>query len=214
MKPTNLVADAYKRNSNRPVAYLDESLRGPHEGGKAYYIVTAVVVPAIDRDALRDGIEDIVDGPYWHTSEAIRHENGRQRAEELLRYLAKGDEVLVVTVNMNIRPGDVDLEGARRECLHRLLPALEAGSTVREPVLLAIAEKRRDRSQQNRDTRTHRELVNAEAISQHFRLLQISPAEEHLLWLPDLVSSAVRQDVAYDQPDWLNLIRTQVEWVR
>lgn len=213
VKHTALIADAYRRNSNRPVAYLDESLRGPHEGGKPYYIVTAVVVPAIDRDALREGIENIVDGSYWHTSEEIRHPQGRERAEELLRFLAKGDEVLVISVNMNIPPVDVDLEGARRECLHRLLPALEAGAPTREPVRLALAEKRRDRSQQNRDARTHTELVRAKVISQHFRLLQTSPAEEHLLWLPDLVSSAVRQHVAYGQSNWLNIIKTQVEWV-
>lgn len=210
---SNLLRDAYKRNADRPVAYIDESMRGPHEPGSPYYILTAVVVAASDRDALRAGIDRLVGQPYWHTSDALKTGHGRQQAIALLTYLSQGSESFVISVNRSIQPQDQDLELARRECMGLLLPALEKPTSDRAGVRLAVAERRRDRSQQNIDSRTTADLVRAKAISQHFRLMQITPYEEHLLWLPDLVASAVRQREARGNTQMLNIVASRVQWV-
>lgn len=212
MPVSELLKDAYQRNKDRPVAYVDESLRGPQESGKHFYILTAVVVAAEEREPLRTGIEEIVGGNFWHTSDELLTASGFSRAKKLLKYLGQGEETAAISVNTKIESSDTELEDARAHCMSVLLPALERGSSRREPTSLVILERRRDRRQQNRDSKTHRDLVTDKSISRHLRLIQASPADEHLLWLPDLVSSAVRRKLVSNSDDLLSIIVSQIEW--
>lgn len=208
---SNEVANAYQRNGIRPVAYIDESYRGPQEGGQHFYLLTAVIVQASERDSLRSGIEEIVGDGYWHTSEAISQRSGVETAEELLNYLNDGDEISVVSLQTpNIQN---DLETMRRDCMFALLPSLEKGSADRSALKLALLERRRDRKEQNSDTRIHSDLVKSSELSQHFRLMQVSPAQEHLLWLPDLVSYAARGKITGIRKHLFEIIEDKVEWI-
>jgi hypothetical protein len=211
MSANKLLRDAYQRNGDRPVAFIDESLRGPHEPGFPYYILTAVVVPATDMEALREGLEDLVGGTYWHTSEEMLKSGGYEKTKELLTYLSQGKETSVVSVNLDIKQGDDDLEGARRHCMRLLLTALQQETELRDPSRLAVMEQRRGRTLQNRDARTYTELVNQKVVSQHFRVLQVSPRDEHLLWLPDLVSRAVRRQVAFKDNQLIDILSGRLE---
>lgn len=206
-----IIGDAYLRNGERPVAYIDESYRGASEPGRRFYILTAVVVEGEARDDLRFDIEGVAEGAYWHTVDELVTPAGLQRTKRMLTLLAAGDEISVVALASSIDANDTGLEMARRRCMGQLLPALAAGSSQRKPASLALLERRRDRRQQNRDERTRRELVREGRLPQHFRMLQVSPVDEHLLWLPDVVSAAVRRAVARQQRDLLNIIESQTE---
>ena len=206
-----LVEDACQRNADRPTAFIDESYRGPNEPGLRFYILTAVVVQSGVLDELRTGIEEIADKERWHTVDELLTHDGFEKAKDMLNYLGEGNEVSVIALSKSVDANDTDLEDARRQCMGALLPSLQAGSDNRDPLKLAVLEQRQTRAARNKDALTHRELVSSGRLDRSFRVLQTSPAYEHLLWLPDLVSSAVRRRVTKNKMDLLNIIKHNVE---
>ncbi len=156
---------------------------------------------------MREEAEDVVGGSFWHTTEEIRTERGRERAHEFLTVLGTGAEPCIVALASRVRADDVDAEAARRDCFRTLLPALQNGGPGWSPTRLAVLEQRRTRAMRNRDAATHKLLVSDGTISRHFQLLQASPADEHLLWLPDLVASAVRRDHAHRDRSYVEHIK-------
>jgi hypothetical protein len=44
-------------------------------------------------------------------------------------------------------------------------------------------------------------------------MLQVSPSTERLLWLPDLVASAIRQELARGDQTYMNLIKEKVVYL-
>jgi hypothetical protein len=204
---------AYERNADRPVAYLDESYRGPAEPGRRFYILTAVVVEASERDDLRDGIVEIAGDDYWHTTDQIRSQAGMKRAMEMLDFLNQGEEVCVVSIARSIDANDRDLESARRESLNALLPSLAGGSNRRAPVRLAMLEQRGGDTQRKNDSHTRTLLTQRGALDRNFRMMQTSPRHEHLLWLPDLVCSSVRRTFVQQRSDMLEHIEQSIEYL-
>ena len=206
-----LIEDTYQRNADRPTAFIDESYRGPKEPGRRFYILTAVIVEHHALDELRSGIEEIADKEKWHTVDELQTNSGTEKTKDMLAYLGAGDEISVLAMSTSVDANDTDLEGARRDCMTALLPSLQAGTSTRDPVKLAVLEQRQNRAVQNRDAHTHKELVTNGALDRTFRLLQTSPRYEHLLWLPDLVSSAVRRRETKNKVDLFDLIKHNIE---
>lgn len=207
-----LIENDYRIAGDRPVAYLDESYSTPTQKGENFYILTAVIVAQPARDALRKGIEVIADGDYWHTTEVLQKPDGVAWAHDMLTYLCEGQEVCVVALNEAVSADDKDGEVARQNCFERLLPSLEKGGTDHESVKLAILETRRERKQRNHDDYMFNQMIKGGLLSESFRLRQASPADEHLLWLPDTVCSAVRRSVASKKTDLFSAIESSVVW--
>lgn len=196
MSVSNVVASAYRLNGSRPVAYLDETYNVDDRWAR-FYVMTAVVVQADQRADVRDALVDRAGSGYWHTSEALRARDGQQRTLALLDYLGHpdGSELCVLAHARTVEDDDADGEQARARCLTSLLHHLTSTPSPDEPVELFVLERRRDRRQANRDAQTKTDAIRSGRISRQARLLQVSPGEEQLLWLPDLVCSAYRRKI-------------------
>ncbi|MGL5928848.1 MAG: hypothetical protein ACRCY8_07935 [Dermatophilaceae bacterium] len=188
-----VVQQHYQRNGEGPVAFVDETYSA-QPGHANFYVMSAVVVRAKERDGLREDLDNLVEEGYWHTSEALRTADGQDRTLRLLGCLDETYEACVIIHKTTVHTGDTDGESARQECLGRLLEALfRADSGTHDPVRLVVMEERRERRQNNNDRRTRAQLISSGRIDGTLRLLSVSPGADHLLWLPDLVCSAYRQ---------------------
>lgn len=209
---------AYERNADRPAAYLDESFSTPNDDSLElnFYVLTAVVVGASARDSLREGIREIADGRNWHTRKVFHEEYGPDMVRNMLGYLCDGNEVSLVSKRMEIGSDDPKAEEARRACLEEVLCALQAGVSTHGRVDLAVLEKRRDISQNNRDMWVHGQAIKAGLIDDSLEAVQVRPSVENLLWLPDTVCYAVRRDITDSANRTENLlaeIEPKVQWL-
>lgn len=195
-----IVADAYRR-SKGPVAYLDESYQTFDpvvNPATTFYIFTAVIVASDQMDELRAGLGEIAESGWWHTTEALLDEAGREKTRDMLEFLAEGPETCVIAFQVPIGDTDHDGETARRACYRGLAIELAAGRTgTWDPVELLVLEERSQNNLRSRDRRNHGELVAEKLVPRNTRLLQTSPGVERLLWLPDLVSSAYRRTLTH-----------------
>lgn len=196
----DIVADAYARTKG-PVAFLDESYQAPDPNApehKTFYVFTAVVVQQEEMEELRAGLEEIAEGTWWHTTNAMLEDEGRRKTQEMLEFLAEGYEACVVAHQIPVDPTDHNAESARRACYRGLAIELAPGADEKwDPVELLVLEERNQMNFRAKDRKNHNELVTAEAIPRNTRLLQTSPKFERLLWLPDVVSMAYRRTITH-----------------
>ncbi|MEW1738814.1 hypothetical protein AB0346_22965 [Nocardia beijingensis] len=195
-----IVADAYRRTKG-PVAYLDESYQTHNPDvnpTETFYVFTAVVVRQPDMAELRSGLRQIVDGTYWHSTEALQDPDGPAAMKDMLEFLAEGSEPCVIAHRVPVAADDKDGEAARRACYRGVAAELAAGGDGRwDPVELLVLEERNQQNFRNKDRANHKELVSENSKFRNVRLLQTSPKFEHLLWLPDVVSSAYRRSLTH-----------------
>jgi hypothetical protein len=189
----SLLAAAYQRAPGGYIAFLDESFELDADRN-TFYILSAVVTHKDEMSHLRGGLRKVVGGNYWHTTESLLTEEGRQRAVAVAAYLGAedGTEVGIVAFKAPVDVGDGD--AARAACFRKVGSALCRGDDpLDSSVHLMILEKRRT----TRDRAYDASIVNAlraeGAVCRRCQLQQASPRDENLLWLPDLVSSAVRR---------------------
>ena len=202
-----ILAKAYQFNGDRPVAYLDETYE-ERPGSSTFYVMTAAVLQADQRDLVREDVTRIVGRPYWHTTDALQSDEGRAKASELLQYLGDpdGTEVCLISRRSPIEPEDSSGELARADCLTRLLKHLNDPGCVTGPVDLFVLETRLTRQMGNIDARTRSEAIKSGAVAPSVKLFQTSPAVEPLLWLPDLVCSAYRQLITGRRGDLYDMV--------
>lgn len=195
----SVVNIAYKQNGNRPVAFVDETYSVDPAHSMTFYVLTAVVVRHDQLDDLRAGLVRRAGSSYWHSTEALQTVDGPSRMQELLEYLGAedGSEVCILSHKVGVAASDVNGEDARAKCLTVLLQRLADGSYGGEPVRLVVLERRRVNKDAVRDSRTKAVAVESSLVPASTRLLQVSPGEEQLLWLPDLVCAAYRQKLVW-----------------
>jgi hypothetical protein len=195
-----IVEDAYRR-SRGPVAFLDESYQVPDPNiapAETFYIFTAVIVTFDQMDELREGLAEIAESTWWHTTQALLEDDGRTKTREMLEFLAEGHETCIIAFQVPVDGQDHDGEAARRACYRGLAIELAAGrANAWAPVDLFVLEERNQNNFRTKDKLNHKELISEKQIPQPTRLLQTSPAVERLLWLPDLVSSAYRRSLTH-----------------
>lgn len=190
-----VVLNAYRQNGERPVAYVDETYSVDPVHALTFYVMTAVVVRHVDADSLRAGLVNRAGASYWHSTEALRSGDGQERMLSLLEYLGEEDgrEVCIVSHRVGVAQADSNGEEARAACLTAILIVLADGSYGGDAVRLIVLERRRDNKEAAIDASTKAAAVKAGLVPAATRFLQVSPAVEQLLWLPDLVCSAYRQ---------------------
>jgi hypothetical protein len=115
----------------------------------------------------------------------------------MLEFLAEGSEPCVIAHRVPLAADDRDGEVARRACYRGIALELAAGGEGWDPVELLVLEERNQQNFRNKDRANHKELVSANPSLRNVRLLQTSPRYEHLLWLPDVVSSAYRRSLTH-----------------
>lgn len=206
---TNPVLARHYSENRGPIAFLDESYSADPHHGATFYIVSAVIVESDQVDPLRDGLDERVPQAWWHTTDELQTVSGRTRAQELLAYLADGKEACVVTHREPLASDDKDGEAGRRSVLCAMFghlwnrPASDGGQ-----VRLAVLEERRELRQRRADMATRAHALNEGLCGPAFRLVQVSPAHEHLLWLPDLTCSAYRRKILQGEEQYFATIES------
>ncbi|MFN8190995.1 MAG: hypothetical protein U0R78_11255 [Nocardioidaceae bacterium] len=198
----NVLKTHYTRVGNGPVAFLDETYHVEKDGRRRFYVMAAVVVLHEDRDPLRDELDSLVPDGWWHTTDELRTDGGREHARSLLQTFRIPDETCVIVDKVALDADDEDGTQARGAVLGRLLTAIhtaEFGS--HPPVNLAVIEEQREARKNNFDRSIRKQLIEAKAISESMALASVSPGSEHLLWLPDLVCSAYRQKLLFQRDE-------------
>jgi hypothetical protein len=188
----------YERVGSGPVAYVDETYHVECDGRRRFYVMAAVVVLEPDRDPLRTELDELVPAGWWHTTDHLRTEEGREHARTLLQTFRVPDETCVIVDKVSIDAADKDGMQARGAVLGRLLTVLHSAQhEVHPPVSLAVIVEQRVARINNFDRTVRKKLIDTRAIAESMTLLAISPGSEHLLWLPDLVCSAYRQKILF-----------------
>jgi hypothetical protein len=207
-RPGNANLARHYADNRGAVAFLDESYNADPARGDTFYVVSAVVAEAAQIVPLRDGLDELVPDGWWHTTDQLLTEPGRRSTRELLKYLAEGRETCVVTHRRRLEAGDRDGENGRRAALRAVFAHLwERTAAQGGQVKLAVLEERRELSQRRADMATRAEAISSGLCGAAFRLVQVSPADEHLLWLPDLACSAYRRNVVQGDPSYFDEIR-------
>lgn len=214
----SILTEAYRRTKSH-VAYLDESYQAPdpiEQHRKTFYLFTAVVVAQGDMEELRHGIREIAGSSRWHTTDALLTTAGRQATADMLGFLADGKESCVIAHQVAVDHADHDAEDARRACYRSLATELAAGRAGSwDPVELLVLEERNQSNFRNKDDKNHKELIRESLVPRNTRLLQTSPNVERLLWLPDLVSAALRRTITHKDGtnELFQIVKPQVHFV-
>lgn len=199
---TTVLKSHYARVGTGPVAFLDETYHVERDGRRRFYVMAAVVVLHDDRDPLRDELDSLVPDGWWHTTDELRTDDGREHARSLLRTFRIPDETCVVVDKMSVADDDEDGMQARGAVLGRVLDVVHtAESGSHPPVNLAVIEEQREARKNNFDRAVRKRLISEKTISESMALIAVSPGSEHLLWLPDLVCSAYRQKMLFQRTD-------------
>lgn len=191
-----MLAQVYTRAPGGYVAFLDETfqLDDADPGRTEFYMLSAVVVHRDDLAAVRSGLRKVVGGTFWHTSDALKTPEGRERAREVAEFLGDpdGNEVGIVAIKTPVAQGAGD--AARAACFQQVGKQLCTGGglLVDGGVHLMILEQRRTQRNRSYDNSIVKGLRKDGVLCRQCHMTQASPNAEHLLWLPDLVSSAVR----------------------
>ncbi|WP_134146926.1 hypothetical protein [Mycobacteroides salmoniphilum] len=192
-----MLARAYLRAPGGYVAFLDETfqLDDSSPDRAEFYMLSAVVVHCDDLGGLRSGLRKVVGGSFWHTSEELKTPEGRARAREVAEFLGdpEGNEVGIVAIKTPVAEGAGD--AARAACFQQVGKALCTGGGLLagSGVHLMVLEQRRMQRNRSYDTSIVKDLRKGGVLCRRCHMIQVSPSAEHLLWLPDLVSSAVRR---------------------
>lgn len=201
-----LLAEAYRRAPGGYIAFLDESFE-LQSGRRTFYLMSAVVAHRDQLEPLRDGLVDVVGDRFWHTTDSLLNGNGRQQAVKVAQYLGdeNGTEVCIVSCRMPL--GEDGGDAARRACFGQLAASLCTGA---QPLLgevhLMVLEQRETQHERSFDAKIVKDLRAEKVICRQCQLRQASPRDENLLWLPDLVSSAVRRSITHRERDLLDPI--------
>lgn len=191
----------YERAGDSPVAFLDETYSLEPNRGR-FYVMSAVVVLTNDVEPLRDELDHVVPGGWWHTTDELQLAGGRERTRELLQTLRAPDETCIVVDRVAVADDDKDGFQAREAVLRRLLTVLHSpDGDAHPPVRLVVTEEQREARKNNWDRSIRKALIAEQSIGASMNMVHASPGSEHLLWLPDLVCSAYRQKKLFRNPD-------------
>lgn len=190
-----MLQERYRNAGQKDIAYIDESYLAPnahHAQSDTFYLMTACVLSAAVLEPIRLDLDSIIEEGYWHTTDAQRDPQLRPKVQELCDYIAVGgdEERIIVTVQSPIDPADTDAEEARARCFEELLVSL---AELNPTVGLAVYEERRFQKQRSADERTIKQARRRSPSARALATFAASPSDEHLLWLPDVVSFALYQ---------------------
>lgn len=199
---TNVLKSHYTRVGTGPVAFLDETYHVEQDGRRRFYVIAAVVVLHEDRDTLREELDGLVPDGWWHTTNELRTDEGREHARSLLQTFRMPDETCVIVDKVSIEGDDEDGMQARGAVLGRVLAAVHTAEFgTHPPVNLTVIEEQREARKNNFDRSVRKRLIADKTIDESMALVSVSPGSEHLLWLPDLVCTAYRQKMLFQRSE-------------
>lgn len=189
------LARLYQCSPHSEFLYFDETYTAPEDPfhDRPFYALTAVQFKYEDHSAIRQDIQEIVGASYFHSTESLRSSTGQAVFEELVRYCSENKDPSFVTCNVDLAQ-DSNIEDARRECIKHLISEY----AVKIPYLEGfIFEARRENKDNNRDRRFLKHLREEKILPDNIGSAWVSPHEEKLLWVPDLVCMAYRRSMTH-----------------
>jgi hypothetical protein len=177
------------------MAFIDETTRGPNEGnGPGYYQLTAALIDGPGVSALRAATVAVAPAGF-HASELARR--GDEAAVlAMLEHVAAAEECWnLVAMTYQYRTNG-EQEMARQACLRLLLAEIDAqkiGHVVLDSREV-LADRGGDLQRRNKiDLSTLADLRKSGAVDRHMTMSHVHDSQESLLWLPDAVGWAFRQ---------------------
>lgn len=203
------LAQFYRRHGHTPIAYIDETYSVDPRFTQRFYVVSAVIVQPGELAPLRTALRQAVRGTFWHTTDQLLTESGREAVIRVLECLADpaGSEVTVVSHATTVDAADTSGEVARSRALRALFQACASPQCVAGQTTAFVLERRLTREQSNKDATTKAGAISDGLLPVGAGLLQVSPSDENLLWLPDVVCGAYRQEVLRREPKFFDVIR-------
>jgi hypothetical protein len=145
----NVLKTHYDRIGQGPVAYVDETYHVETDGRRRFYVMAAVVVLEQDRDPLRTELDSLVPDGWWHTTDELRTEAGRERARQLLHTFQVPDETCVIVNKVAVDEADTDGTHARANVLGHLLTAVHHAAHGAHPPVRRSSSTRRNCSKRS-----------------------------------------------------------------
>lgn len=205
---TNSTLSALYSRAQGAVAYLDESYYAPKQGkGQTFYIVSAVVVGRSKVGEVRATLLDLVGDDYWHTTTDARSLEGKETLRQSLDYLKAASKTLC-WLSEPIDKSDREGEAARA-AVHRAA-VRELTRSYLPSAGMIVYEKRLSGYQANADARVFNEMRNSGKVDRDFIIHPESPANELLLWAPDMVAWSYRQSFLDNDHAFFELLSESV----
>ncbi|OBA52573.1 hypothetical protein [Corynebacterium sp. EPI-003-04-2554_SCH2473622] len=178
--------------------YLDESYSVPdeYESG-SFYILTVVKLTFNDLTGTRRVLRDIAGKNHWHTTDELRTSEGKARTIEMLKQFNSWGDTHLISVEIPLH-NSRDLERARGNCLRALLTHVYLKDDDEPPKGL-IFEKRLRNKDDDRDRRLIKKLKNEKIVPRDIGTAWVSPADECLLWTPDITYMAYRRQITHKE---------------
>lgn len=197
--------EIYLRGSG-PVAFLDETYGTSADAEQQpFYLLTAVMVDRDKLDAHRSTLHAFESKPgFFHATEQFRE--NPDRITHFLKHINASPVDSVVTVQTQIKGNDKDQ--ARDDCLVRMAYELSKGGSPVQSFIVESLNQRSDPFRNHYDQVTVAGAKERGLLHREMAVHHASPYEERLLWLPDVVSWAARQELITGNTQWIQNVET------
>jgi len=184
-------------------AFVDETFRDPSSSVTAYYQLTALLVEDSEVSSLRAATVAIAPASGFHAS-VLANRGDELAVEKMLQHSAEtGWHVVVVSAEHH----GIGQEVARQRCLATLLEHVDQQKITRVVADSRLAIVGRDPQARNKyDLATLVALRRQQTVSRHLTLTHESGKNEQLLWLPDAVGWAFRQQELRGRQDFWDYV--------
>lgn len=195
----------YERGKS-PVALIDETYGTSNDQRKQpFYLLTAVLVEGDDLNTLRDSLESFeTKAGFFHATEQFGQDPAK--LTDFLRHIKASPVDSVVTVQTMIRDGKKDQ--ARDDCLVRLAYELNRGASPVQHLVLESLNQSSDPGRNHQDQLVVKHAASRGLLASEMSVSHASPYNEKLLWMPDVVSWAVRQELIHGNTQWVQNVET------
>jgi hypothetical protein len=193
-------------DKQRMHAFIDETFTAPVRADfRSFYLLAVTLVPHSELGSLRELLLEINGHDYFHSRELLQTAAGQRH---LLRVTGSLPATLkhVVRHTEPLRLDDRLAEGARAAMLRAV--TFEILHSEDLEIVEIVYEVRLKGAQSQADARTFSGIREA-----HPELVvrPRTPRDERLLWVPDLVATAVRQKLLHDRSQYELLLGSTLD---
>ncbi|MGP5524472.1 hypothetical protein ACTXM3_14490 [Glutamicibacter arilaitensis] len=195
----------YERGKS-PIALIDETYGTSNDEHKQpFYLLTAVLVEREDLKTLRDSLDSFeTKAGFFHATEQFGQYPAKLTG--FLRHINNSPVDSVVTVQTMIKDGNKNQ--ARDDCLVRLAYELNRGTSPVQHLVLESLNQSSDPGRNHQDQLVVKRAASRGLLASEMSVSHASPYNEKLLWMPDVVSWAVRQELIHGNTQWVQNVET------
>jgi len=183
--------------------FVDETFHLPANSSlETFYVFAVVGIERKKIKATRRALLGIANTNWWHSSKVIQTSNGRSRFKNIGRELGPH---LMLEIFLSIPIARDDKSGEKTR--NKLIKEIAKSISLRDRDSYISIEMRRSGGQLKLDRETI-ETIHMVRNKDFVRLQ--SPAQEPLLWLPDMLASSFRRRLLRENSDLLESFGKEV----